>query len=242
VSDRGRILDRPLEVAWLDAAYRIAGRDASVEEKRLAVREVIETAQIGAEARKKTATTLNRVWVTPPAAAAPMIQWALVHPYSADMRLLHLGALLATHPFFGDVCAATGRLLSQDDSVMTPDLRARVKAVWGERRTVSNATQRAVKTLRALGVLEGAPSSSESRRGLRLRVPGPFLPWIAHALLLTRQVHELDEQELRSAPELFMLTVPRATWRSADYPLVERFTEGSGRVALVELGARSLTE
>jgi hypothetical protein len=147
-----------------------------------------------------------------------------------DMRAIHFGALLAAYPFFGAVCAAAGRALALDESVTTPDLRERMRASWGDRRTVHNAVQRAVKTLRAFQVLTGARGTSMSARGQQLPVPPGAGRWIAHMLVLSRGAEAVDEREVRSAPELFGLRLPDHL--NSGYELIERHREGGGRTVL----------
>jgi hypothetical protein len=185
-------------------------------------------------AQKKTATSLNRVWVTPPDPARDLVEWGLGQTPPGDLRILHLGALMATHPFFGDICAAVGRAAQSGDVVYTPEIRTRMKALWGDRRTVSNAVQFGIRTLRALGVIAGDRSSSENRVGEALDLPSEWVPWVVHALLVARGMSETDEREIPAAPELFMISLPRVNWAASKYPYLERHTEGGGRAVLVE--------
>jgi hypothetical protein len=147
-----------------------------------------------------------------------------------DLRAVHVGALLAAYPFFGDVCAAVGRALALEERVTTPDVRARMRASWGDRRTVHNAVQRAVKTLRAFELLTGDPGTSVSHRGDRLAVSPRAGRWIAHTLLLSRGAESVDERDVRSAPELFGLRMPERL--DNGYTLLARHREGGGRTVL----------
>jgi hypothetical protein len=227
---RGHILDRPLDHAWLDAAMRIGGAGLSRGEARQRLELLLRDAQLAPTARKKTVTALGRVWIEPAdAAVAVMLGWAAKNLYAVpDTRPVHLAALLAAYPFFGDVCAAVGRALALGDAVNTPDLRQRIRGAWGHRRSIDVAVQRAVKTLRGLGVLSGTPGASTSQAGARLTVPRLAGGWTVHALMLTRGIASIEQGAIRSAPELFGLALPTGALDA--YPMLERHTEGGGRI------------
>ena len=234
---RGVILDRPLEPDWLDVALRIGRDELPRAEARKRLELLLRDAELGPTARKKTVTALARLWIEPPPAAARMLDWGAQRLFDVgDTRPVHLAAILATYPFFGDVCAAAGRLLSLEGAVSTPELRQRVRGAWGHRRSIDVAVQRAVKTLRALGVLSGSPGASLSGPGERLNVPDDAAGWTVHALMLTRGVDSIEQSDIRSAPELFGLGLPVGELDS--YPLLERHSEGGGRVVYAEAPLR----
>lgn len=231
MTGRGPVLDRPLEPRWLDAALRIARETTNLTQVRARLHIALGDSDLGSAARVKTITALTRTWANPRRSAATAVCWArneLADEH--DLRALHIGALLAAYPFFGDVCAAAGRALALEERVTTPDVRAVMRASWGDRRTVHNAVQRAVKTLRAFELLTGDPGSSLSHRGARLAVSPRAGRWIAHALLLSRGAESVDERDVRSAPELFGLRMPERL--DNGYALLERHREGGGRTVL----------
>ena len=231
MNGRGPILDRPLEPVWLDAALRVARESADLDDVRSRLHLALGDSDLGATARVKTITALVRTWADPWRPAAPAIRWAReALADEEDLRPVHFGALLAAYPFFGEVCAVVGRGLALEEQVTTPELRARLRASWGDRRTVHNAVQRAVKTLRAFDLLSGAPGSSVSQRRDPLAVSPRAGRWIVHTVLLSRGADAIDERDLRSAPELFGLRLPERL--DNDYPLLERHREGGGRTVL----------
>jgi hypothetical protein len=231
MTGRGPILDRPLEPAWLDVALRYARESADLDEVRARLHLALGDSGLGSTARVKTITALVRTWADPWEPSAPAIRWAReTLADEEDLRPVHFGALLAAYPFFGDVCAIVGRVLALEEQVATPELRARVRASWGDRRSVHNAVQRAVKTLRAFELLSGEPGSSVSHRRDPLEVSPRAGRWIVHTLLLSRGAEAIDERDLRSAPELFGLHLPERLDNA--YALLERHREGGGRTVL----------
>ncbi len=231
MTGRGPVLDRPLEPAWLDAALRIARETGDLDEVRSRLHVALADGGLGTAARVKTVTALMRTWASPRQGSAPAVYWARdALANEEDLRAVHLGALLAAYPFFGDVCATVGRVLALEEQVTTPDVRARIRSSWGDRRTVHNAVQRAIKTLRAFELLTGDPGSSLSHRAERLVVSPRAGRWITHMLLLSRGAESIDEHDLRSAPELFGLRLPERL--DNGYVLLERHREGGGRTVL----------
>lgn len=227
----GTLLDRPLEPEWLDIALSAANESASPAEARQRIDLWLRDVRLGDEARGKTVTALARVWVEPPERVREALVWGR-ESFAEEPNLagVHLLALMAVYPFFGDVCVAVGRMLALDEHVGTPEVRARMRASWGDRRAVHNAVQRAVKTLRAFGVISGEPGTSDSTRGVRLTIPPTAARWAAHAVILSRGAESIDERDITSAPELFWLEPP--TGDPNGYPFIERHREGGGRVVL----------
>jgi hypothetical protein len=224
------ILDRALEPRWLDLALGISLRDPPSQRRELldlSLRDLLPAE----ESRKKTLKILTRIWVKPEPAAAAMIEWAKTRSRDLqDLRPLHLGAMLATYPFFGQGCAAVGRALVLQQSVDVSQVRRALIGEWGDREIVRVSSRALIRTLRGFGVLGGRPRASRSEPGDTLTSPPWLHPWIAHALLLTRRLDEIDRDQVVSAAELFMFELNGIS--SSHYPNLERFSEGGSRVVL----------
>jgi len=228
---RGAILDRALDPFLLDTALDIAVQEDSLEERVARLNAVLHRTIESEAARKKVHTVLRRVWLDPPAGTSVLIQWAANECNRwEDHRPMHLGALLATHPFFADVCAITGRQLSLNGEFPTNDLKRRLRDEWGDREIVDVSARGAVRTLRSFGVIARAPGQHKSTLGSKLPVDRDLHGWLVHALLLARDVKEIDSREIAKSPELFMFQLPSEIPNG--YPYLERFNEGGGRVIL----------
>jgi hypothetical protein len=229
--NRNRILNRALQPPWLDAAFAMAQHPSGEDPRRLLNITLTDT-DLAAGARAKIVEVLDPVWLHPPAETAKFIRWATdnVDP-TADLRAVHLLALMATYPFFGDVCAAAGRLLRLDGEATTHDLRARLRAKWGDREVVNVAQRKCVQTLRAFSALSAQPRSSVSHAADPLPLPAGCNAWAIHALILSRHAESIDLMQVDVAPEIFFTRVDGQ--RSNAYSLLERFTMAAGRGELV---------
>jgi len=225
-SKQDRIIDRVLSLPALDAAYRVASMDKSLEVRSSLLTVALREYTTEQEAGNKTKKTLSRVWLNPPPDAAPMINWAIKNPQEfSDHRLLHVGALIATYPYIGGIAGMIGRQLALDETVSVSELRRRAEGRWGATSTVQQGVGKVVTTLRRMAVLDGGGRSA-------ITTASPLQPsplastWLIHAIMLTRQVHAIDASEALTAPELFWVEglVP-----SVKYPFLENHAEGPNR-------------
>ena len=224
------ILDRTLELPWLDKALAVS-QEIEGKDARAALDEFLLDRVPHKSSRVKVLRLLSHLWLDPHEEIRPMIGWARDAASGvADSRFLHMGALLATFSFFGDVMAIVGKDLRIHSEVETADIRRRLKSEWGDRDVIDVTARAAVRTLRSLEFLDGAPGRSRSAaRGVAK--PDPVIyPWLGHSLMLSRGVKEIDEGELGSAPELWMVDLRQRSMGT--YPFLERFTEGPSRSVL----------
>jgi hypothetical protein len=228
VGSVGMLLDRGLTLPQLECAFDIAVADPDPKTNRRRLTIALRDLVSDQEAEGKTKKCLTRVWLNPPEAASEMIDWARRAPCPPESRaLLHFGALLATFPFVGAVARVIGQHLALDGRVDAPTVRIAVRRQFGDRSSVDVAARKAYTTLCNIGML--------TKEGQSLRPvatpwvsPSMLAPWIAHALLLTRQAESLPATSIRSAPELLGVEMPGAMDRT--YPFLEIFTDGDGPV------------
>ena len=161
-----------------------------------------------------------------------MIEWALANSREvADLRAVHLLALIAIYPFFSDVCAISGRLLRIDGEVQSAELRKRLRAKWGDREVVDVAQRKCIQTLRAFGALAGERGTVVSQPGERLPLPESLAPWAIHAVVLGRNAESIDVGEIGAAPEAFFTDIVMRGMNG--YALLERFNVGPSRASYV---------
>lgn len=231
--NRGRVLNRPLEPAWLDAAFRLGREGVAADAARTQLTERLSETHLSASTAGRVVQVLLPVWVTPPAETKDMIGWALHNSSEVtDLRFVHLVALLATYPFFGDVCAIVGRMLKLQGTVATDDVRSRLRGQWGDRETTNTAQRNCIRTLRAFGALDAERGASTSTAGERFELPGSMKRWAAHGIILTRDAESVVEDDVTSAAELFFLNFSNGQ-PAGEYPFLETFNVGPRQRALV---------
>jgi len=224
------VFDRALTPELLDVALRVATESGGSQEARRLLTVALRDHVSAQEAEGKMKKCLTRVWVKPPEAAYEMIRWAVEHQHlDPDRTVLHLGAILATFPFAGVVAAIVGRHLHLESEVDPRSVRAQARATLGDRSTVDVGARKVVTTLRYLRLLEG-PNAGPLVLGRQPVVPPGMSGWMAHSLLLTRQVEAVGTEDPARALELATVKVES---RATDhYPLLELHAEGNRTVAV----------
>ena len=165
----------------------------------------------------------------PPGTAREMIRWAIEHQAAdVDHTILHLGALLASFPFFGAVAGIIGRQLHLDGHVDPRRVRTEACQLIGDRSTIDVGARKVVTTFRHLNLLDGPPRGPLHTAALPA-VPTELSAWIAHSVLLTRQVQSAGLDDIERAFEL--ATVKLAGIDRRGYPPLARHAE-SGRIVV----------
>lgn len=226
----GMLLDRGLTLEQLDLAYDIGVTDPDPKTNRRRLTMGLRDLVSEQEAEGKTKKCLTRAWLSPPPEAAAMISWAREQPVPRAARpVLHFGAILATFPFVGVVARVVGQHLWTDGSVEAAAVRAEVRRALGDRSSVDVAARKAYTTLRNLGIVEqrGQTLGWGEQRGA---APAELRAWLAHALILTRQVEAVSASGVPGSPEL--LGVLDAAPAQRSYALLESHAQGDG-LALV---------
>lgn len=221
-----RPLDRALSLPLLDAVYRIASFDLTVEERSDQLTIALREHTTDADAKKRMKWAVSRIWINPPQPAAAMIRWAIDHPeHFPDRRLMHTGALMATVPFVGSALSQLGRSFALDQALTVTDLRNRLVARWGETSTVREAVGKTVTSLRRLGIVDGGGRQPITRCP-QLDASPLATAWLVHAVILCRQASSIGVRDAVAAPELFWAA---ANAPDPDYPHLELHTEALNR-------------
>ncbi|MEW6742173.1 MAG: hypothetical protein AB1486_05400 [Planctomycetota bacterium] len=228
--------DRKIRLPWLDATADWAGEGLSLPEIRSRLESALagEVAGEGTHsARGKTITVLLRIWVRVPQRLMPLRNdgLLLMHKRSGRGRLpLHWGMSLATYPFLRDVAGATGRLLSLQGTVATPQITRRIWESWGERSTVTRAVQRVLRSFVLWGVLK-----ETKERGVFAAVPKMLIsggsaigPWLLEAGIATYERQMWPFRAAINAPFLFPFAMEMSHRDLERNPRLEIHNDGSG--------------
>ena len=237
--------DRPLRLAWLDAAAARVASGGTFAEVRTAVWDALEGAVAGADAhgaRGKTVTVVAKAWAAPMSGAAPLRARAvaLLAETTADERLaIHWALLMATYPLFTDVAEAVGRIVAFHDTFQVGQVTRRMVELWGDRTTVLRATPRVVSSMMEWGALRRAQSSG-AYTAAPPRTVGPEVgALLIRALLADGALASVPMKSVRTMPTFFPFAVGAVEDAVAADPELEVHQQGFGDdVVEVRVGRR----
>ena len=233
--------DRRIRSSWLDLTAEWAAQGLSPADIRERLDGVLE-GQVAGEgphsARGKTKTVLLHVWVTVPQAAVALRDEGLEllgggHP--TDLRSLHWGMCLATYPFFRDVAAITGRLLSLQGSFTLALVTRRIAEKWGGRSTVLRASQRVVRSLVEWGVVRETDQKGAFQGGDVIPVPNgsPTGAWLVEAAILGSGLQSMPLGSVTRHPMLFPFRMAVTARDVVGRSRLELYRQGLGEDVVV---------
>jgi hypothetical protein len=203
--------DRKIELAWMDALTDELRAGRSEDELRDFLHDLLRSDHPADTARGKTITVLMRIWALVPPEHRSLRRRALELQENVprgDFVWLHWGMLLMGFPIFRDIASGMGRLLSLQGDVSLAQLQRRLTEEYGERSTVSRASQRIVRSM----VEWGAITEAEKR--------GTFVPaekyttasadlqlWLVEALLTAKDAETVEATQLLKSHELFPFSI-----------------------------------
>ena len=228
--------DRFIALDWATTALRVRAGVLPLETLEAS----LDAAGLGAAARTKTRTVLNRLWLSP---RADLVDYAdrgtaifKAHP-GVPVAALHWGMAAATYPFFGKVAELIGRLSALQGDCASAEIHRRMSETYGEREGTYRMTNMVIQSQAAWGAVDRA------EKGKRvIRLPSTTVADDDLALwLIEAALHYADKplavSSLHALPALFPfnLTQPLSWLVSNSTHLVVR-SEGPGNqlVALRE--------
>ena len=228
--------DRKIRASWLDSTARLTAEGLSASSVRDRLDDALD-GQVSGDgphtARGKTKTVLLHIWVTVPHQVVPLRDEALAVLRSGgapDLRPLHWGMCLATYPFFRDVAAITGRLLSLQGSVALDMVTRRIVERWGARSTVLRASQRVVRSMVEWGTLGETERRGVFRSGPPIEIRGavPCASWLIEAALLASGQQSMRLGSVVRHPMLFPFRNAATVRDVMACARLELFREGAG--------------
>ncbi len=226
--------DRRVELNWLDATADWAAQGLSDADIRTRLEQLLEEKVAGDgphSARGKTMTVLLHIWVLVPESLVPLRDEGLarLRTRSGRDRLpLHWGMCVATYPFFRDVAATTGRLLSLQGTAALSQIVRRITESWGERSTSIRAVQRIVRSFVEWGVL-----AETDERGIFSPVPKITVPdsdgvgpWLMEAGISNCDRQARSFRSLVSAASFFPFELRLSPRDVGSSPRLEVYRQG----------------
>lgn len=145
--------DRFIPLEWAAAALRARADLWTLDD----LNAVLDTAELGAAARKKTQTVLNRLWLEPRPELADFAERG-VSIFKADpsvpIAALTWGMAIATYPFFGKVAELVGRLSALQGDCASAEVHRRMSETYGEREGTYRMTNMVLQSQASWGAIE----------------------------------------------------------------------------------------
>lgn len=157
--------------------------------------------------REKVITILIKTWFNVPNGLESFrdegLQLLKVAPREERLPI-HWGMILAVYPFWGDVAAATGRLIKLQGMVAAVHVQRRVREQYGERETAARAARRVLRSFIDWGVLNETGTKGSYAQGLSYSIQNPSLiSWMLEAVLRASANRSASLSELSGSPGLF---------------------------------------
>ena len=162
-------------------------------------------------ARDKTITILMRIWFDgmPELESLRARGLEIIRQLPIEEHVpIHWGMSMAEYPFLKSVAANVGRLLRLQESVTSSQIQRRVREKYGERETVSRATQRVMYSFVDWGVLEKEAKAHVYKPAVVERIDNPkLIAWLVEALLHTKPDGRALLNDVLQSPALFPFTL-----------------------------------
>ena len=145
--------DRFIQLDWAAAALNVRAGVAGLDD----LNALLDAAELGVEAKKKTRTVLNRLWLEP---RAELVDYAdrgvAIHKTQPDISVPALcwGMAMATYPFFGKVAELVGRLSAIQGDCAGAEVHRRMSETYGEREGTRRMTNMVIQSQASWGAVE----------------------------------------------------------------------------------------
>lgn len=145
--------DRFIHLDWATTAMKIRAGALLLED----LEALLDAAGLGAAARTKTRTVLNRLWLEPRVELADYADRGVAifkaRP-NVPPAALHWGMAVATYPFFGKVAELIGRLSALQGDCASAEIHRRMSEIYGEREGTYRMTNMVIQSQAGWGAVE----------------------------------------------------------------------------------------
>lgn len=200
--------DRFIRLDWAEAALRVRSGAADVSE----LDQILSGSHSGLEAKKKTRTVLNRLWLEPREELSGLatrgvdIFRAVADP---QVAVLTWGMALAVYPFFAKVAGIVGRLTSIQGDCTTAEVHRRMAEIYGEREGTRRMTNMVLQSQVDWSLLRKSKNGKTLARNGPVAVQSPeTVQWLSEALL-TNVDRPLTLEGLCDQPTMFPFSLGR---------------------------------
>ena len=157
--------------------------------------------------REKTITLLLKTWVHVRTEIKPLRDDGLElldQLPASQLAAVHWGMTMAAYPFWGQVAAVTGRLLSLQGSAAAIQIQRRIREIYGERETASRSARYVVSAFHQWGALEEDGDKGVYRACVPNEVTDTrLIGWLMEAYLLSREESRVAPKSIVESPAFF---------------------------------------
>jgi hypothetical protein len=176
--------DRFIRLDWAAAALRVRSGAADIGE----LDQILTEAHAGLEAKKKTRTVLNRLWLEPREEVVGLADRGVDifgRMPNAQVAVLTWGMAIAVYPFFARVAEIVGRLTSIQGDCTTVEVHRRMAEIYGEREGTRRMTNMVLQSQVDWSLLRKSENGKTLTRKPSISVQNPeTVQWLSAALLM----------------------------------------------------------
>ena len=194
--------DRFIQLDWALMALRIRTGMADLDD----LGQVLDSSHTGPEAKKKTRTVLNRLWLEPRAELVDFADRGVkIFGEAPDNAAAALtwGMALATYPFFGKVAEIVGRLTALQGDCTSGEVHRRMAEIYGEREGTRRMTNMVLQSQASWGAIERNAVGKRIARKKATELNGSAVAaWLAEACLRYNG-RALPAANIESSPTIY---------------------------------------
>ena len=176
--------DRFIRLDWAEAALRVRSGAADIAE----LDQILTGSHAGLEAKKKTRTVLNRLWLEPREELAGLADRGVAifrEVAEPQVAALTWGMALAVYPFFAKVAEIVGRLTSLQGDCTTAEVHRRMAEIYGEREGTRRMTNMVLQSQVDWSLLGKSENGKTLTRKPPMALHSPeTVQWMSEALLM----------------------------------------------------------
>ena len=165
----------------------------------------------GRTSRSQAVNMLMKIWVTPESEVGDFrdIALAFLRGHPSLSLPVYWAMISAVYPFWFNVARQTGRLLFLQDQVRQVQLLSRLKEQYGDRKTVSRASQRTIRSFIAWGTLKDSVAKGCYERTVPMSVTDVDLAILmVESALLTTADAKATLVSVQNDPAFFPFRLP----------------------------------
>ena len=201
--------DRFIQLDWVTAALNVRAGAAGLDD----MNELLDAAGLSIEAKKKTRTVLNRLWLEP---RHELVSYAdrglaILNKHSEiPITALCWGMAVATYQFFGKVAELVGRLSAIQGDCTAAEVHRRMSETYGEREGTRRMTNMVIQSQASWGAVERIEKGKRIIRLASTTIDNDELTaWLIEAAVRYAG-KPVSVSSLQSLPVMFPFTLTRS--------------------------------